>query len=225
MTPIVHPRKPPRQLSPLLSLSLQWLLALAASLLLFACAGPSVEPDREVPLLMADETMPLPVEGEQINLTAIGRVTHLAKTDSLLAARYERNQLLLADLDASTLLFIDSVLAWFSGNTTLADQLLTKLAQDNTAALDLVLQEREARRALAGDWLAAAETLFQRSHAHSGSRQDEAVSDRLFGYLLRLDTATLAEARRGVHNGSSCSRQPQSRHAARPSCRRRIGVI
>ena len=200
MTPIGHSRKPPRRILPLLSLSLHWLLVLAASLLLFACAGPSVEPDLEVPVLMADETLPLPVEGEQINLKAIERVTHLAKTDSLLAARYERNHLLLADLDASTLLFIDSVLAWFSGNTTLADQLLTKLAQDNTAALDLVLQEREARRALAGDWLAAAETLFQRSHAHSGSRQDEAVSDRLFGYLLRLDTATLAEARRGARD-------------------------
>ena len=200
MTPIGHSRKPPRRIFPLLSLSLHWLLVLAASLLLFACAGPSVEPDREAPVLMADEKLPLPVQGEQINLKTIERVTHLAKTDSLLAARYERNQLLLADLDASTLLFIDSVLAWFSGNTTLADELLTKLARDNTAALDLVLQEREARRALAGDWLAAAETLFQRSHAHSGSRQDEAVSDRLFGYLLRLDTATLAEARRGARD-------------------------
>ena len=200
MTPIGHSRKLPRRIFPLLSFSLHWLLVLAASLLLFACAGPSVEPDREVPVLMADETLSLPVEGEQINLKAIERVTHLAKTDSLLAARYERNQLLLADLDASTLLFIDSVLAWLSGDTTLADQLLTKLARDNTAALDLVLQEREARRALAGDWLAAAETLFQRSHAHSGSRQDEAVSDRLFGYLLRLDTATLAEARRGARD-------------------------
>ena len=200
MTPIGHSRKPPRRIFPLLSLSLHWLLVLAASLLLFACAGPSVEPDLEVPVLMADETLPLPVEGEQINLKAIEKITHLAKTDSLLAARYERNQLLLADLDASTLLFIDSVLAWFSGNTTLADQLLTKLAQDNTAALDLVLQEREARWVLAGDWLAAAETLFQRSHAHSESRQDEAVSDRLFGYLLRLDTATLAEARRGARD-------------------------
>ena len=173
---------------------------LAPSLLLFACAGPSVEPDREVPLLVVNETLPLPVEGEHINIEAIERVTLLAKTDSLLAARYERNQLLLADLDSSTLLFIDSVLAWFSGDTTLADQLLTNLARDNSAALDLVLQEREARRALAGDWLAAAETLFQRSHAHSGSPQDESVSERLFGYLLRLDTATLAEARRGARD-------------------------
>ena len=54
-----------------------------------------------------------------------------------------------------------------------------------------MLQEREARQALAGDWLAAAETLFQRTHARSGKRQDEVISERLFGYLLRLDTATL----------------------------------
>ena len=124
MTPIGHPRKPPRRLFQLLSLSLHWLLVVVTSLLLLACAGSSVGPDREAPLLVVDETLPLPVEGEQINLKAIDKVTRLAKADSLLAARHERNQLVLADLDASTLLFIDSVLAWFSGNTTLADQLL-----------------------------------------------------------------------------------------------------
>ncbi len=198
MTPIGHPRKPPRRFFQLLSLSLHWLLVVATSLLLFACAGSSVGPDREAPLLVVDEPLPLPVEGEQINLKAIDKVTRLAKADSLLAARYERNQLVLADLDASTLLFIDSVLAWFSGDTGLADQLLTNLARDNTAALDLVLQEREARQALRGDWLAAAETLFQRTHARSGNRHDEAVSDRLFGYLLRLDTATISKASRGA---------------------------
>lgn len=196
MTPIGHPRKSPRRLFQLLSLSLHWLLALATSLLLFACAGPSVEPDWEAPLLVVDDTLPLPVEGEQIDLKAIEKVTRLARTDSLLAARSERNQLLLADLDASTLLFIDSVLAWFAGDIALANQLLTNLVRDNTAALDLVLQEREARQALAGDWLAAAETLFQRTHARSGKRQDEVISERLFGYLLRLDTATLTEASR-----------------------------
>ena len=200
MTTIGHPRKAPRRLFLLLSLSPHWLWVLATSLLLFGCAGPSVEPDREIPLLVVDETLPLPVEGEQMNLKAIETVTRLAKTDSVLAARYERNQLMLADLDASTLLFIDSVLAWFAGDTDLADQLLANLARDNTAALDLVLQEREARQALAGNWLAAAETLFQRAHARAGNGQDEAVSDRLFGYLLRLDTATLAEASRGARD-------------------------
>ena len=155
-----------------------------------------MEPDREVPLLVVDEPLPLPVEGEQMDLKAIENVTHLARTDSLLAARYERNQLLLADLDASTILFIDSVLAWFAGDIAVADQLLADLARDNTAALDLVLEEQEARQALAGDWLAAAETLFQRTRARSGNRQDESVSERLFGYLLRLDTATLTEASR-----------------------------
>ncbi len=196
MTPIGHPQKPPRRLSQLCSLSLHWLLVLATSLLLFACAGPSVEPDREIPLLVVDDTLPLPVEGEQIDLKAIEKVTRVAKADSLLAARHERNQLLLADLDASTLLYIDSVLAWFAGDIAVADQLLANLARDNTAALGLVLEEREARQALGGDWLAAAETLFQRTQTRLGNLQDEAVSERLFGYLLRLDTATLAEASR-----------------------------
>ena len=196
MMSIGHPQKPPRRLSQLFSLGLHWLLLLASPLLLFACAGPSMEPDREVPLLVVDEPLPLPVEGEQMDLKAIENVTHLARTDSLLAARYERNQLLLADLDASTILFIDSVLAWFAGDIAVADQLLADLARDNTAALDLVLEEQEARQALAGDWLAAAETLFQRTRARSGNRQDESVSERLFGYLLRLDTATLTEASR-----------------------------
>ena len=198
MTPIGHPRKAPKRLFQLLSRCPHVLSVLAAAMLLVACAGPSVERDREVPLLVVDDTLPLPVEGEQIDLKAIESVIRLAKADSLLAARYERNQLLLADIDASTLLFIDSVLAWFSGNTALSDQLLTNLARDNTAALDLVLQEQEARRALAGDWLAAAKALFQRAHARSDSRQDQTVSDRLFGYLLRLDTATLAEASRAA---------------------------
>ena len=75
-----------------------------------------------------------------MDLKAIENVTRLARTDSLLAARYERNQLLLADLDASTILFIDSVLAWFAGDIAVADQLLADLARDNTAALDLVLR-------------------------------------------------------------------------------------
>ena len=169
---------------------------MTTSILLVACAGPSVDRDRELPPLVVDEALPLPVEGERIDVKAIERVTGLAKTESLLAARFERNQLLLADIDASTLLFIDSVLAWFSGDIALSDQLLTNLARDNTAALDLVLQEREARQAMSGDWLAAAETLFQRTHTHSIKREDETMSDRLFGYLLRLDTATLAEASR-----------------------------
>ena len=83
MTPIGHPRKSPRRLFQL-SLSLHWLLVLATSLLLFACAGPSVEPDWEAPLLVVDDTLPLPVEGEQIDLKAIEKVTRLARTDSLL---------------------------------------------------------------------------------------------------------------------------------------------
>ncbi len=57
-------------------------------------------------------------------MRALKRVSGLAKSQSLLAARHERNQLLLADIEASTLVAIDSQLAWFSGDVALADQLL-----------------------------------------------------------------------------------------------------
>ena len=87
MTPIGHPRKSPRRLFQLLSLSLHWLLVLATSLLLFACAGPSVEPDWGVPLLVVDDTLPLPVEGEQIDLKAIEKVTRLARAAVLSRAK------------------------------------------------------------------------------------------------------------------------------------------
>ena len=76
---------------------------------------------------------------------------------------------------------------------TLADQLLEKLARDNTAALDFVLSEQEKRSALAGDWLTAAKHLFHLSRRGSAGRRGETVSDQLFAYLLRLDSAMLRE--------------------------------
>ena len=74
MTPIGHPRKAPKRLFQLLSRFPRVLSVLAAAMLLVACAGPSVESDREVPLLVVDDTLPPPVEGEQIDLKAIESV-------------------------------------------------------------------------------------------------------------------------------------------------------
>ncbi len=86
MTPIGHPRKAPKRLCQLLSRCPHVLLVLVAATLLVACAGPSIERDREVPLLVVDESLPLPVEGEQIDLKAIESVIRLAKADSLLGS-------------------------------------------------------------------------------------------------------------------------------------------
>ena len=168
-------------------------VTLAPLALLAGCAGPGTVSEGGAPLVIVDETLPLPKEGERLNMRAIKRISRLAKSESLLVARHERNQLLLADIDASTLVAIDSQLAWFSGDVILADQLLEKLARDNTAALDYVLSEQEQRSALTGDWLTAAKRLFHLSRRGSAGRQSDTVSDQLFAYLLRLDSAILHE--------------------------------
>ena len=193
MKPIGHPLRAPCPLFLLTAAAQYFFVTLFALAVLAGCAGSGTVPESGAPLIIVDETLPLPIEGERLNKRAIERVSRLAKSESLLVARHERNQLLLADIDASTLVAIDSQLAWFSGDVTLADQLLEKLARDNTAALDFVLSEQEKRSALAGDWLTAAKHLFHLSRRGSAGRRSETVSDQLFAYLLRLDSAMLQE--------------------------------
>ena len=55
-----------------------------------------------------DERVPEPVEGEQLRLDTIARLSTLAKTESLLVAQYERDQLSVTDAGASTLIAVDS---------------------------------------------------------------------------------------------------------------------
>ena len=162
-------------------------------LVLAGCASPVVEPERTAPILVAEDLTPKPVEGERLDLNTIERVTSIARTDSLLRARYERNQLLLAELDASTLMAIDSRLAWYSGDLLAARGLLDQLLTDNSAARDFVWRDLEDYATLEGDWLAAARQLFLRVQRDTKTAQDGTDSDRLFGYLLRLDTEVIGE--------------------------------
>ena len=162
-------------------------------LVLAGCASPVVESERSAPILVAEDLTPKPVEGEQLELNTIERVTSIARTDSLLRARHERNQLLLAELDASTLMAIDSRLAWYSGDVLAARGLLDQLLTDNSAARHFVLRDLEDYSALEGDWLAAARQLFLRVQGVAKTSRDGTNSDRLFGYLLRLDTEVLRE--------------------------------
>jgi hypothetical protein len=101
-----------------------------------------------------DERVPEPVEGEQLRLDTIARLSTLAKTESLLVAQYERDQLSLSDAGASTLLALDSQLAWLSGDVLLADQLLQRLKNGNTVAIDFALEEQIAQAALSGQCFA-----------------------------------------------------------------------
>jgi hypothetical protein len=167
-------------------------------LVLAGCASPMLEPERTAPILSAEDLAPKPVEGERLDLDTIELVTSLARTDSLLRARHERNQLLLAEMDASTLIAIDSRLAWYSGDIVAARGLLDKLLSDNSAARHFVLRDLEAYSALEGDWLAAARQLFLRVQGDLERDQDSTDSDQLFGYLLRIDAEVLRQQLRNT---------------------------
>ena len=177
---------------------------LACLILIVGCAGAPPEtpqPETSSPVV---ERVPVPLEGEQLDTDRVEQMTSLAKSTSLLVARHERNLLSLDDTDASTLVAIDSRLAWLEGDLERTDLLLDTLARDNTLARDFVLRERELHAVLAADWLSAAELVFQRAKQKqsfsrgTGLRRDggsSAESDRLFGYLLRVDLGTLRQQR------------------------------
>lgn len=174
------------------------LIVIIIPLVLAGCASPMLEPERTAPILSAEDLAPKPVEGERLDLDTIELVTSLARTDSLLRARHERNQLLLAEMDASTLIAIDSRLAWYSGDIVAARGLLDKLLSDNSAARHFVLRDLEAYSALEGDWLAAARQLFLRVQGDLERDQDSTDSDQLFGYLLRIDAEVLRQQLRNT---------------------------
>ena len=169
-------------------------VALTALLLILvtACSAPTRDTTAIPVQTDGVERVPEPVEGEQLRLDTIARLSTLAKTESLLVAQYERDQLTLSDAGASTLIAVDSRLAWLSGDVLLADQLLQKLKNGNTAAIDFALEEQIAQAALSRQWLRAATLLFEKSQAPAEQRNASVNSDRLFGYLIRVTTSALS---------------------------------
>ena len=172
------------------------LLRVALTALLLTLVTACSAPTRDTTVIPVqtdgDERVPEPVEGEQLRLDTIARLSTLAKTESLLVAQYERDQLSLSDAGASTLLALDSQLAWLSGDVLLADQLLQRLKNGNTAAIDFALEEQIAQAALSGQWLRAATLLFEKSRAPAEQKNASVYSDRLFGYLIRVNSSALS---------------------------------
>lgn len=170
------------------SRSTRWLGVVAVLLLTVAgCAAPPSIPDKEngePPLI---ETPPTPIEGEELDMAILSGVSEVARTESLLLARYHRNKALAKGLDASTLMAIDSRLAWFEGQLTLADELLNTLGTDNSNVMPFVRNEHEYRSAAAGRWLAAAEYAFETGTIERSPAITNPIKDRIFGYLMRAD--------------------------------------
>ena len=166
------------------------------SIFLAACAGTTPEVTRAPAITgPGNESQPLPVEGELLDLEEIERLTEVAISDSLLLARNERERLIPERSGASTLVAIDSRLAWLSGDTETWASLLETLAKDNSEAVDFVLRERIKQAALAEEWIPAAQLLFEYISRKPRTRHRAALSDRLFAYLLRADQAALQAER------------------------------
>lgn len=166
--------------------------AIGFLLLITGCTTPPVAVNTSAPAAAGLGTLVAPVEGEKLNLETIEQLSRIARDESLLLARHYRNQAVVAGIDASTLLAVDSRLAWYSGDTKQAAELLDKLGTDNSAALAFVWEEREYRAAAASDWLGAARTVYQQAIAGPSSRQDPTLGERLFQYLLRLPNAAVS---------------------------------
>ena len=173
------------------------------SVFLAACTGSTTEVTRP-PIITGPgkESQPLPVEGELLDLEEIERMTEVAISDSLLLARHERERLISEQSGASTLVAIDSRLAWLAGDMETWASLLETLAKDNSEAVDFVLQERIKQAALAEEWIPAAQLLFEYISRKPRTRYRAALSDRLFAYLLRADQAALQTERARTSNAA-----------------------
>ena len=154
---------------------------------LASCASTPPEPDLTLPSPQTEDTLPIAVEGEELDLVAIEHVTSIALSSSLLHARHERNRLSTSGIDASTLIAIDTRLAWLEGDVDKSATLLDRLAHDNTASIDFVLRDQERHAEAEGNWLEAAEILLAQIARSPERRVEEHTSERLFAYLIRTD--------------------------------------
>ena len=154
---------------------------------LASCASTPPEPDLTLPSPQTEDTLPIAVEGEELDLVAIEHVTSIARSSSLMHARHERNRLSISGIDASTLIAIDTRLAWLEGDVDKSATLLDRLAQDNSASIDFVLKDQERHAEAKGNWLEAAEILLAQIARSPERRVEEHTRERLFAYLIRTD--------------------------------------
>ncbi len=155
------------------------------------CASAPPEHDNTLPPAHSGDPLAVAMEGDELDLTAIERVTRIAHSESLMHARHERNRLLASGIDSSTLAAIDTRLAWLGGDVHGSAALLDRLAQDNAASIDFVLRDQERYSVAEGKWLEAAETLLTRIANSPDGRVEKQTSARLFAYLLRTDEKQL----------------------------------
>lgn len=170
--------------------------ALVATVLLSACGSTPPKAPNTVPgnSGSGDMAVTLPDASQQvINVAMRNALLTLAKRDGTLTARAERDQLLAAGADPTTLTFIDADIAWLEGNSEHADKLLNSIESVDIASRDLILTEQYRRALTRYDTVSAATLAYQRLQLHSAAGRDghQTLIDNLWSALMRLDAAAL----------------------------------
>lgn len=167
------------------------LLAACLAAVLGGCeTSPPRDTSRE-PAKIETPPDPIPAKAEQpVNYDALTRITNLAIEEGTVAARTERNALLVRGLDATSLTLIDSELAWLEGDLKLADKLLNQVKMTDDAGRQFILKLRQQRAEMNRDFLGAAKIAHQRYNLAAAGEQS-ALADELFGILMRFTDGQL----------------------------------
>ena len=145
---------------------------------------------------------PLPASPEQaLDFEARNTVLNTAFSDGTLAARAERNTLLIKGIDAFTASFIESDIAWLEGERKKANVLLDGLTSTDPKSYDTLLAERQKRASQQSLWLKSARLAHQRLQLARDITTQAGLKNILWSQLMQLDDDQLRAALRRSGTG------------------------
>ena len=120
----------------------------------------------------------------------------MAVAEGTLAARAQRDALLIQGTDASTATLIDSDIAWLEGDSKKANALLDGLASTDPKSYDTLLAERQKRASQQNLWLKSARLAHQRLQLARDITTQAELKNALWSQLMQLDDNQLRTASR-----------------------------
>lgn len=140
---------------------------------------------------------PLPASPEQaLDIRARNAILDVAFAEGTLAARAQRDALLIQGTDASTATLIDSDIAWLEGDSKKANALLDGLTSTDPKSYDTLLAERQKRASQQNLWLKSARLAHQRLQLARDITTQAELKNALWSQLMQLDDNQLRTASR-----------------------------
>ena len=140
---------------------------------------------------------PLPASPEQaLDIRARNAILDVAFAEGTLAARAQRDALLIQGTDASTATLIDSDIAWLEGDSKKANALLDGLTSTDPKSYDTLLAERQKRASQQNLWLKSARLAHQRLQLARDITTQTELKNALWSQLMQLDDNQLRTASR-----------------------------